>query len=148
MSRNPRILLACLVLPLLVAGCATARSLWPFGGRTAAAPQPVNELLVSHAGSGASQVAQFWERNTLVVDLSGVAGEGRMLLRRQPDHSWPMRIAFRVPPGRFAMLEVRGAQRVAWPVAAAGEGAVTVDLPAPVYDDGTPELNVSWGATH
>lgn len=146
MPRNPRILLACLVLPLLLGGCAAARSLWPFGGRAEPAPRPVNELAISQSGSGVAPVQQYWERNTLVVDLSGVGSEGEVLLRRQAEPQWPMRIAFRMPPGRFALLEVRGAQRVAWPVSASGDDAVTVDLPASAYDEGTPELVVRWGA--
>lgn len=146
MSRNPSFLVAGLALSLLLAGCSTVRSLWPFGGRSEPAPTPVNELVISQVGDVAVPVLQFWERNTLVVDLSGVPAEGSVRMSRQPEAAWPMRIAFRMQPGRFARLEARGDQRVAWPVSADGAGAVTVDLPASAYGSATPQIEVRWGA--
>lgn len=146
MPRNPRILVAGLALTLMLAGCTTVKSLWPFGGRAEPAPTPVHELVVQQAGGTAAPVLQFWERNTLVVDLTGVPAEGALQLVRQPESAWPMRIAFRMAPGRFGRLEVRGAQRVAWPVSAEGAGPVTVDLPAAAVDSATPQIDVRWGA--
>lgn len=91
-------------------------------------------------------VLQYWERNTLVVDLTSVAGTGRVTLRPDADRGWPMRIAFRMSSRRFEELEVRGAQRVLLPVAAGSSELMTADLPPGLYPAGTPELLVSWGA--
>lgn len=144
MHRN-RAILSVTFACLLLGGCAGARSLWPFG-RTEAPPAPaVNELLVSMPEGSAPQVVlQFWERNTLVLDLQNAASSGRVVLSRREGNIWPARIALRMAPARFEAVEVRGAQRVVLPVSA-GAGPVTVELPPGVYADSTPELAVRWG---
>ena len=140
------------VIPLLVAGlfatsgCATLKSHWPFGRAKPAAPAAVQELRVeSAAGQSPGAVLQFWERNTLVVDMANVPAAGQLQLIRDPARAWPARVAFRMPPGRFEALEVRGAQRVVLPVAA-GAGAVTAVLPPAAYDNTTKALALRWGS--
>jgi hypothetical protein len=131
---------------LMLSGCATVKSVWPFGHRTEAAPQPVSELDLQLPADGAAPVVlQFWERNTLVIDLQNVASAGQVVLARRTGNTWPARIAFRMAPNRFELLEVRGAQRVLLPVVAAGE-AVSVELPPGAYAGATTALTVSWGA--
>jgi hypothetical protein len=56
-------------------------------------------------------------------------------------------MAVRMAPQRFETLEVRGAQRLVLPVAAAATGAVTAELPPGTYEQGTTELTLSWGAS-
>jgi hypothetical protein len=131
---------------LLLSGCATVKSYWPFGHSAQAAPQPVSELLLQLPADGTAPVVlQFWERNTLVVDLQNVPSAGRVVLARREGNDWPARIAFRMAPNRFEVLEVRGAQRVLLPVAAAADTPVVVELPPGTYAGAT-TLAVSWGA--
>lgn len=132
---------------LLLSGCATVKSHWPFGRGTDPVPQPVNELDLQLPAEGpAPVVLQFRERNTLVVDLQNVASAGQVVLARKAGNVWPARIAVRMAPQRFEVLEVRGgAMRVVLPVAA-GSGAVTAQLPPGLYDQGTAALTISWGA--
>jgi hypothetical protein len=145
MHRNRAILLLAAGL-LATGGCATVKSHWPFGKARAAAAEPVQELRAEvAAGESAPAVLQFWERNTLVVDLTKVANAGQVQLIRDSARSWPVRVAFRMSPGRFEALEVRGAQRLVLPVAA-GNGAVTAVLPPGSYDSSTTRLDLRWGA--
>jgi hypothetical protein len=143
MHRN-RISGVALLAALSLAGCASIKSHWPFGRSTAAAPPPVTELELQAPASGAAApILQFWERDTLVLDLRDVAAAGQAVLKRQGDNNWPARIAIRMAPQRFEVVEVRGAQRVL--LQGAGSGVVTVELPPGMYDRATATLTVSWG---
>ena len=51
---------------------------------------------------------QYWKRNTLLLDLSSASGSGQLTLKPIEGSTWPVRLAFRVTPGAFAVLEVRG----------------------------------------
>jgi hypothetical protein len=146
MSRNRVSLLMMLGLGVLaLSGCATMKSLWPFG-RAKAAPEPVQELQVVVPEGSVPALLQFWERNTLVIDMQAVGASGQATLTRTAGNRWPARVAFRMLPNRFEVIDVRGAQRVVLPVTAAGTAAVTVELPPGVYDESTAALSVSWGA--
>jgi hypothetical protein len=144
MHRN-RISGAALVAALLLTGCAAMKSHWPFSKAPAAAPPPVTELELQAPATGAAQpILQFWERDTLVLDLRDVAAAGQAVLKRQGDHNWPVRIALRMAPQRFEVVEVRGAQRVV--LQGASGGVVTVELPPGIYDRATAALTISWGS--
>jgi hypothetical protein len=148
MHRNRAIHASTLAVLALLAGCATVRGWWPFGHHDSQAPQPVTDLVVGLPDGAAPQpVLQYRERNTLVLDLTGVADRGRITLQPGADGNWPARIAVRMMPRRFGELEVRGAQRLVLPVAAAGSAAVTAELPPGIYAPGTAQLAVSWGAS-
>jgi len=144
MHRNRAILLLLAGL-LASGGCATVKSHWPFGKARAAAVEYVQELGLDAGGGVVAPAVQYWERNTLVVDLTAVAAAGQLQLIRDPARAWPVRIAFRMLPGRFEALEVRGAQRVLLPVAA-GDGVVTAVLPPGAFDAATAGLTLRWGA--
>jgi hypothetical protein len=145
MHRNRAIALLAL-LCLATTGCASVKSLWPWGKAPAAAPVPVRELEVTVPADVAMPVVlQFWERNTLVVDLQDAASAGQISLARREGQPWPARIGFRMSPSRFEVLEVRGDQRVVLPVAAAAGSAVTVELPPAAYAPDTSRIVVSWG---
>jgi hypothetical protein len=143
MHRNRAIVL--LAAASVLGGCATVKSHWPFGRSRAAAPEPVHELAVKVRDDQMPIVLQFWERNTLVLDLQSVPSAGSVTLSREEGHHWPARLALRMPPARFEAVEVRGAQRVVLPVSA-GTGAVTAELPPGAYNEGTASLTLSWGA--
>jgi hypothetical protein len=144
MHRN-RISGAWLMAALLLAGCASLRAHLPFAKARMPVPEPVSELeLQLPAGGSAPGVQQFWERNTLVVDLQGAPASGQVTLVRRTDRNWPARMAVRMT-SQIEVVEVRGAQRILLPVSA-GTGAVTAELPPGVYDQATARITLSWGA--
>ncbi len=123
---------------------------WPFGRHVAPAPQPVEELVVEAAPGSASNVLQFWERNTLVIDLRSVSGSGSVTLTRRPRTTWPVRLSFRVVPGSIGQLEVKATQRAVFVVAAASSGksggaALDLALGPGVYTPRTPAITLEWG---
>jgi hypothetical protein len=143
--RNGAFLLVALAC-LGTTGCSTVKSYWPWHKAPAAAPQPVRELNVSVPADMAMPVVlQFWERNTLVLDLQQVPPTGQFILTRDGDKLWPVRIAFRMSPSRFETLQVQGAQRIVLPLSTSGDGIVQAELPASAYDKDTQSLRVSWG---
>jgi hypothetical protein len=149
MYRNRRgaFLVLAVATLLAVSGCATVKSYWPWKGDPVAPPEPVRELSVNVPADMAMPVVlQFWERNTLVIDLQQVPPTGQFMLTRVEDRPWPARIAFRMSPARFETLQVRGAQRVVLPLATGEGGVVQAELPASAYGKETQALTVSWGA--
>jgi hypothetical protein len=146
MLRNPVIQVAILASTLALSACAGMRPIWPFGKAAVAAPQPVHELeIVAPADPAKPVVLQFWERNTLVVDLQAVAAAGQVQLARQAGGMWPARLALRVMPGRFDAIEIRGGQRLLAPVST-GATPVTIEVPGSIYDARTELLTIKWGA--
>ncbi len=148
MLRNGLIRAGALILLATLAGCTTFRNHWTFARRAPPAPPPVAELIVGWPqDANPPVVLQYWERNTLVLDLANVGAQGQVTLRPAADKAWPARLAFRMAPRRFEELEVRGEQRLLLPVAAAGTDAVTAELTPGIYRKDTAELTVSWGAS-
>jgi hypothetical protein len=128
----------------LSAGCQALR--WPWSGeRFESGPAAVQELIVSAPDGAASpSLNQFWVRNTLVIDLQSVAGSGQARLAPKPGAAWPVRIAFRVRPGAFGALEVRGEQRVVMPIAPEGGEFRDLELAPGLYTSSTEVLVVGW----
>jgi hypothetical protein len=126
-----------LALALVAGGC----SHWPWHHRPPPGPQPVHELTIS--GAGADTFPQYWKRNTLLVDLSSASGSGSITLKPTAA-GWPVRLALRVTPGAFGVLDVRGAQRVSLPMASAGP-PVDLELSPGVYTAATSAVTVQWG---
>jgi hypothetical protein len=140
------LVLACIGLAGL-SGCASMRSLWPWGAQQAKAPEAVHELVVTvPADMAVPVVLQFWERNTLVVDLQGVSTSGQIRLSRKEGNAWPVRVAFRMTSTRYQQLEVRGEQRIVLVVAGEDGAAATAELPPGILGPDTAALTVSWGA--
>ena len=88
---------------------------------------------------------QFWQRNDVVLDMSGLAGTGSAVVMPRTGLAWPVRVALRVTPGAIGEIEVRGAQRFIVPMTATGAGAVDVELPPGVYVGNTKQLTLTWG---
>ena len=131
---------AVLMLTLGAAGCSHH---WPWHKQPPPAPPAVHYLEVG--GSGAAAVlAQYWKRNTLVVDLTAASGTGSITLRPPPD-GWPVRLALRVTPGAVGALDVRGAARAVLPIVPGGTRPVELELAAEIYTAKTPEIAVAWG---
>jgi hypothetical protein len=132
---------AVLVLALSLAGCSHLH--WPWHKQPPAPPQAVHVLEVS--GSNASAVvAQYWKRNTLVVDLTPASGTGSITLR-PPAEGWPVRVALRVTPGSVGELDVRGAERAVLPIVPVGGKPVDLELAPGIYTPKTQEIAVAWG---
>jgi hypothetical protein len=136
--------LGALALAMLTVGAAGCSHLkWPWHHQPPPAPAPVHVVDVS--GSGASAVlAQYWKRNTLVLDMTAASGSGSLTLR-PPADGWPVRLALRVTPGSLGELDVRGAERVVLPIVPATGKPVDLELPPGVYPPKTPEVRVAWG---
>ena len=62
---------------VLVAGCSHFSAMhWPWGHKAQSPPTAVNELVETDPSGNAASYPQYWKRNTLLVDLHGVAAEG------------------------------------------------------------------------
>ena len=135
------------LLALGLAGCATVRDPLPWRHAGAPAPVPVHELqVVVPPDAQVPIVLQFHERNTLVVDLTGVPSQGSLELQPGESGRWPARLALRFQPGRFEAVEIRGAQRVLYPVTDDHQGTATVDVAPSVYPPASRSLRLAWGA--
>jgi len=132
---------AVLMITLAAAGCSPLH--WPWHKQPPAAPQAVHYLDVGGSGAAAA-VAQYWKRNTLVVDLTAASGSGTLTLR-PPAEGWPVRVALRVTPGAVGELDVRGAERVVLPIVPGAAKSVDLELAPEVYTAKTPEIGVAWG---
>jgi hypothetical protein len=142
-----KLLISVLAGCLLLGGCATALhpSKWklPWRHAPAAEPAPVSELKVE--GEAAASVRQTWQRNTLRIDLTAVAPSGSLKLLPNAADGWPLRIEFAVRPGSFAMLEVRGEQRVVFNVAVSGgEPLQILALTPAAYTPATEAMSLNW----
>lgn len=138
-----------LLVPLILSlsACTTVHDLTHWPEPTVPAPTPVAELqLVMPADAQVPIVLQFWERNTLVIDLAGVAAAGSVGLRPGASGQWPVRMALRFQPGRFEAVEARGAQRVVLPVTEDRTGVATVELPPQIQPAAGELLQLRWGA--
>jgi len=129
-----------------LAGCAWH---WPWVHRAAPAPQSVHEISIE-APSGAdpqasARIAQYWDRNTLLLDLTGLAGEGEVTLAPSALHGWPIRLEFRVRPGAIARLEVQASARVVFEVPAQGEPLV-FKLASDAYGPHSAHITLRWSA--
>jgi hypothetical protein len=145
MPRSPRAFWICILALTvsLTAGCHTLR--WPWGARSEPASAAVTELIVSAPeGAAIPSLSQYWMRNTLVIDLQSVTGSGRARLAPKPGASWPARIGFRVRPGAFGALDVRGTQRVVLPIAPEGGDVHDLELVPGIYTASTEFLEIAW----
>jgi hypothetical protein len=136
---------AAVALVLAATACSHMPSIkWPWAKQPTPAPAPVHVLDIAAAGSPAP-FPQSFERNTLLLDLSGVSGSGSLTLKPAAGSTWPVRLAFKVTPGAVGLLEVRGDQRVVLPITGAANAPVDLELAPGVYTAATPQMTVSWG---
>src|SRR5579863_2972502 len=135
------------LMVLLCAGLAGCAMHWPWKHRTRPAPQPVQELTIQaqDAAAAPAQILQFWDRNTLQLDLTAVRGEGSATLTAVAARGWPIRLEFRVQPGSVAHLEVQGRERIVFEVPAQG-APVTFRLAPDAYVPDTPQISLRWYA--
>jgi hypothetical protein len=132
---------ACVAL----SACTTMSKLWPFHKKAKPGPEAVHELNLVNADGSAATYPQYWVRNTLVVDLSGVGGTGSVAARLPEDTTWPVRVAVRVRPGSIEQLEVLGEERDVLPVSKDGYKPIDLTLAPSVYTPKTAAIYLSWG---
>jgi hypothetical protein len=102
-------------------------------------------LTVAAADGSALSWPQVWQRNDVVLDLSGLAGSGSAVVMPRAGLAWPVRVALRVTPGSIGAIDVRGAQRLVMPVPASGAATVDLELPPGVYVAATKQIIINWG---
>ena len=71
-SRLALVIACCLVL----GACSSMHMphIWPFYKKPQPVPEAVHELDLVNADGTPASYPQYWKRNTLVIDLSGVGG--------------------------------------------------------------------------
>lgn len=128
-------------LSLSVSACAMH---WPWKRRPVPPPRPVHQVtIVPDTAVAATTIVQYWDRNTLQLDLTAAAGEGGATVTPIKALGWPVRLEFRVQPGSIGRLEVVGAQRVVYAVP--GEGApLLLQLAPGAYHPDTQQITVRW----
>src|SRR2546429_3417280 len=120
---------------------------WPWHHPPPPPAPPVHELDISagagagaSVGSGGSGAAsaypQYWNRNTLVVDLAAASGSGSITLKPAAGSAWPVRLPFPGTPRPGGLLSVRAGQRPVLPITPAARQPIELSLAPPQY---TPE---------
>jgi hypothetical protein len=142
-SRGWRGIALASALSLMLSACALH---WPWKRRPVPPPQPVQQLsIVADAAGPAATILQYWDRNALLLDLTGVGGEGGAIVTPIKALGWPIRLEFRVRPGSMARLEVLAAQRVIYAVPAQG-APVVLKLAPSAYRADTAQITLRWSA--
>ena len=138
------LLVAC---SLGLSACSSIRMphVWPFYKKPKPAPEAVVELNLVNADGSTSSFPQYWKRNTLVIDLSGVSGSGTLAARLPEETTWPVRMAVRVRPGSVGQVEVQGEERSVLPVSTEGTSNIDLEIGPSVYTPKTAAIYISWG---
>jgi hypothetical protein len=133
---------ACaLLLCATLSACALHWPHWPWKHGPKPAPVPVHA--VSIANPWDASIAQYWDRNALKLDLTGLSGEGKAIVTPVASNGWPIRLEFSVRPGSFTRLEVLGAQRLVYDVPERGHIAVFKLDPSAIAPS-TPSITLRW----
>ena len=141
-------LTATAVCSLALSACGTMHMphIWPFYKKPKAGPTEVHELNLVNADGSPASFPQYWKRNTLVIDLSGVSGAGNIAARLPETTTWPVRVAVRVRPGSVQQIEVQGEERNILPVSPDGTANIDLVLATSVYTPKTAAIYISWGS--
>jgi hypothetical protein len=129
---------------LLLAACSTPK-IWPFYKKPKPAPEVVQELELVNPDGTAARFAQFWKRNTLVIDLSAASGTGTVAARLPEERTWPVRVALRVQPGSVEQLEIIGEERNVLAVTRDGSAPLDLEFAPSIYRPNTGTIYIKWG---
>lgn len=133
-------------LGLAVSACSMSPpKIWPFYKKPKPLPEVVHEVDLANSDGSVANYPQYWSRNTLVIDLSGVSGAGSVAARLPADTTWPVRVAVRVRPGSIEQVEVVGEERSVLTVAREGLETIDLELAPSVFRRTTGALYISWG---
>jgi len=140
-------LVAMVACSLALSACSMHMPhVWPFYKKPKVGPVAVNELALVNADGSAATYPQYWKRNTLVIDLSGVSGTGGFAARLPEETTWPVRVAVRVRPGSVQQIEIQGEERNILPVAPEGAQPIDLEFAPSVYRPRTAAIYISWGS--
>jgi len=118
---------------------------WPFYKKPKPVPEAVHEVDLVNADGTPATYPQYWKRNTLVIDLSGVSGAGSVAARLPAETTWPVRVAVRVRPGSVQQVEVQGEERSVLAVAAEGNLPIDLEFAPSTYQPTTGAIYINWG---
>ena len=138
-------LLIIVVCSLALGACGTMSKLWPFGKKAKPGPEAVQALELVNADGTPASYPQYWSRNALVIDLSGIGGSGSVAAKLPAETFWPVRVAVRVRPGSVQQIEVLGEERNVLAVSADGTKLIDLELAPTVYTPQTAAIYLSWG---
>jgi hypothetical protein len=130
---------------LALGACGTMSKLWPFGKKAKPGPEAVQALVLVNADGSPATYPQYWSRNALVIDLSGIGGTGSVAAKLPAETSWPVRVAVRVRPGSVQQIEIQGEERNVLPVSGDGVKPIDLELAPTVYTPQTAAIYISWG---
>jgi hypothetical protein len=132
---------------LAITACSSIRmpNIWPFHKKAKPVPEAVNELNLVNADGSPASFPQYWKRNTLVIDLSGVGGAGNLAARLPEATTWPVRVAVRVRPGSVGQIEIQGEERNVLAVATEGTQPIDLEFAPSVYTPNTAAIYITWG---
>jgi hypothetical protein len=135
------------ICSLAITACSSVRmpNIWPFHKKAKPGPEAVNELNLVNADGSPASFPQYWRRNTLVIDLSGVGGSGSVAARLPESTTWPVRVAVRVRPGSVGQIEIQGEERNVLAVATEGTQPIDLEFAPSVYTPNTAAIYISWG---
>jgi hypothetical protein len=140
-------LAAIVACSLVLSACSMHMPhIWPFYKKPKTGPEAVNELTLVNADGTPAAYPQYWKRNTLVIDLSGIGGTGSFAARLPDETTWPVRVAVRVRPGSVQQIEIQGEERNILPVAAEGSLPIDLEFAPSVYRPRTAAIYISWGS--
>jgi hypothetical protein len=132
-------------LTLALSACGTMSKMWPFGKKPKPGPEIVNEVELVNADGTTAGYPQFWQRNTLIIDLTDVSGSGNVAARLREETTWPVRVAVRVRPASVQQIEVRGEERNVMAVSPQGVKPIDLELEPSVFRPTTSAIYISWG---
>jgi len=131
---------------LVLGGCtSTPHKWWPFHKKAKPAPEVVHEVDLVNADGTPANYPQYWKRNTLSSDLSGVSGTGAVTARLPADTTWPVRVAVRVQPGSIQQVEVQGEERNVMAVSTEAGLPIELEFAPSVYRKTTAAIYINWG---
>lgn len=130
---------------LLLSACSTPK-IWPFYKKPKPAPVAVHEVDLVNADGTPASYPQYWKRNTLVIDLTGVSGSGNVAAKLPEQTTWPVRVAVRVRPGSVEQVEVQGEERSVFAVTRDGTLPLDLELAPSVYRKTTGAIYIAWGS--
>jgi hypothetical protein len=140
-ARLALIAVCCLAL----GACGTMSKLWPFGKKAKPGPEAVQALELLNADGTPASYPQYWSRNALVIDLSGIGGSGSVAAKLPAETLWPVRVAVRVRPGSVQQIEIQGEERNVLAVSPDGTKVIDLELSPTVYTPQTAAIYISWG---
>jgi hypothetical protein len=141
--RFPLIAVCCLAL----GACSSMHmpNIWPFHKKPKPVPEAVTELNLVNTDGTPANFPQYWNRNTLVIDLSGIGATGNFAARLPDETTWPVRVAVRVRPGSVGQIEIQGEERNVLPVTTEGTQPIDIEFAPSVYTPRTAAIYISWG---